>query len=115
MRQFALLWREGLMANTHQRSGELADRVHRTRHGTMATWIGGSQLEISIGFFRALPVELARLTGLLVKHAGAAVDIEHQFRVGEFLGDDLAGLHRRFLVARKLDDDGAAWTIPFAL
>jgi hypothetical protein len=76
--------------------------------------IGEGQLVIGIGLLGALHPEAHCLAGL-VELAAAAVDVEQQFGVVEFLRHLLRGLHRGLFVARGEEEDVAPGLEAFAL
>ena len=97
-----------MVVDAQQGGGQLVTSVDFAGFGGMAAGIYDGKFEVGISFFRALPSEVLLRARLLVQHPAAAVNVEHQVGIGEIVGDDNAGLHRRLLIARELEDDVAA-------
>jgi hypothetical protein len=70
------------------------------RGRTVPAGIGHLEPEVDVGLLSALPGPVDRLAGFFRREARGAVDVEHDVRVPEPLGDELGGLHRGLFVAR---------------
>ena len=109
--QRADLGREAVGPDLFDRLGQLDNGVVGPRGGAVAARIGDFQLVVVIGLFRALPGPVKRLAAGLFEQPAAAIDVDDHFRIFQPLRDQAAGLHRRFFIARELEDDRSARAI----